>query len=171
MSMYGDGGFFFLQPVNNPKQVVSSYGDGGFYFLQQMTSPQQVVSSYGAFHLDRGLGYGEAPVSYVKSADAKCKAKLTQWEALKKNENSLTKGVRVQLEKELIESGCLQKTGGGSKKRPGQGENPEVPEDKEEVNLEIDEEESFWDQYKTYIIAGSALAALGLGYVAYRSMK
>ena len=170
MSMYGDGGFFFLQPVNNPEQVVSSYGDGGFYFLQQMTSPQQVVSSYGAFHLDRGLGYGEAPVTYLRSTDAKCKAKLTQWEALKKNENSLTKGVRVQLEKELIESGCLQKTGGGgSKKRPGQGESAE-PEDKDAASLDVGEE-SFWDQYKTYIIAGSALAALGLGYVAYRALK
>jgi hypothetical protein len=53
---YGDGGFFFLQPVTTPRQVVSSYGDGGFYFIEPVSSPRQVVSSYGAFHVSQGFG-------------------------------------------------------------------------------------------------------------------
>jgi hypothetical protein len=56
---YGDGGFYFLQPVNSPRQVVSTYGDGGFFFVQPINSPQQVVSTYGALiHPKSGLQYG-----------------------------------------------------------------------------------------------------------------
>jgi hypothetical protein len=151
---YGDGGYFFLQPLTSPRQVVSSYGDGGYFFLQPLTSPRQVVSSYGS---------AGAPSVYVTSSDEACKPKLAAWKAAKNN--SLLKGMRASLEKELIASGCLSKSGGG-KARP-----KDVIDDKEAAGLTI-EEATFWDQYGTMILVGTGvLAAAGLGYAAYRALK
>lgn len=152
---YGDGGYFFLEPLTTPRRVVSSYGDGGYFFLQPLTSPQQVVSSYG---------YAEIPRVYITSSDEACKPKLAAWKEAKGN--PLLKGMVASLEKELIASGCLKRSGGGSKPRP-QGD----VADKEEASLTI-EEATFWDQYGTMILIGSGvLAAAGIGYAAWRALK
>ena len=57
--MYGDGGFYFLQPVTPG----ASYGDGGFYFTQPVSPTGAAYAgwrvldyhqgSYGAFHAAR----------------------------------------------------------------------------------------------------------------------
>lgn len=164
MSTYGDGGYFFLQPLNTPRQVVSSYGDGGYYFLQPVNTPKQVVSSYGAFHAAHGVGYAGGPAVYVKSADPECQAGLKLWKDSQSNPLVPPEGLAI-IEQDLIRRGCLKKSGGG-KERP-----QETPGDKEAASLGT-EEQTFWEQYGTWIkVGGGALAALGLGYAAWRALK
>jgi hypothetical protein len=152
---YGDGGYFFLQPLTSPRQVVSSYGDGGYFFLQPLTTPRQVVSSYG---------YAGAPSVYVTSSDEACKPKLAAWKAAKGN--PLMKGMVASLEKELIASGCLSKSGGGSKQRP------QDDPDKSAASLSLGEEESFFTRYRTPLVYGSLALAVGAaGYGLWRMFK
>ncbi len=153
---YGDGGYFFLQPLTTPRRVVSSYGDGGYFFLQPLTSPRQVVSSYG---------YAGSPRVYVTSSDEACKPKLAAWKTAKGN--ALTKALAASLEKELIASGCLKRSG-GSKPRPQGDTNID---DKSAASLGL-EDESFFSRYQTPLLYGAGVLAVGaLGYGIWRLLK
>ena len=170
--MYGDGGFYFLQPVTPG----ASYGDGGFYFTQPVSPTGAAYAgwrvldyhqgSYGAFHAARIPRYrrstyaGWSPVTIRGDGTAKCEQDLKRLDKYKKNLLRLADAAK--LEKELFRSGCIRRGGGGEGPTTvTTTEQHEEVEDKSESSLDLEEEESFFAKYKIPLI-GASVAATAL---------